>query len=49
MQVIQMHLQQLGVNCPWELIEKAPLTDLYSADVINNIVAGLDTANRWGC
>ena len=27
---------------------KAPLTDLYSADVINNIVAGLDTANRWG-
>ena len=27
---------------------KAPLTDLYSADVIDNIVAGLDTANRWG-
>ena len=27
---------------------KAPLTDLYSEDVINNIVAGLDTANRWG-
>ena len=27
---------------------KAPLTDLYSADVINNIVAGLDTASRWG-
>ncbi len=27
---------------------KAPLTDLYSTDVINNIVAGLDTANRWG-
>ncbi len=27
---------------------KAPLTDLYSKDVINNIVAGLDTANRWG-
>ena len=27
---------------------KAPLTDLYAADVINNIVAGLDTANRWG-
>ena len=27
---------------------KAALTDLYSADVIDNIVAGLDTANRWG-
>jgi len=27
---------------------KAPLTELYSADVINNIVAGLDTASRWG-
>ena len=27
---------------------KAPLTDLYSADVINNIVAGLETASRWG-
>ena len=27
---------------------KAPLTDLYSSDVINNIVAGLDTASRWG-
>ena len=27
---------------------KAPLTDLYSTDVIDNIVAGLDTANRWG-
>ena len=27
---------------------KAPLTDLYSADVIDNIVAGLDTASRWG-
>ena len=27
---------------------KAPLSDLYDSDVINNIVAGLDTANRWG-
>ena len=27
---------------------KAPLSDLYDTDVINNIVAGLDTANRWG-
>ena len=27
---------------------KKPLTELYSPDVINNIVAGLDTANRWG-
>ncbi len=27
---------------------KKPLTELYSSDVINNIVAGLDTANRWG-
>mgnify|MGYP006052101969 FL=1 len=27
---------------------KKPLTELYSGDVINNIVAGLDTANRWG-
>ena len=27
---------------------KAPLSDLYDPDVINNMVAGLDTANRWG-
>ena len=27
---------------------KAALSDLYSQDVINNIVAGLDKANRWG-
>ncbi len=27
---------------------KAPLSDLYSEDVINNIVAGLDKAQRWG-
>ena len=27
---------------------KAPLSDLYDPDVINNIVAGLDKANRWG-
>ncbi|NVK35231.1 MAG: extracellular solute-binding protein [Rhodobacteraceae bacterium] len=27
---------------------KAPLTDLYDADTINRIVAGLDTASRWG-
>ncbi len=27
---------------------KKPLTELYSGDVIKNIVAGLDTANRWG-
>ena len=27
---------------------KAALSDLYSPDVINNIVAGLDKANRWG-
>ena len=27
---------------------KKSLTELYSSDVINNIVAGLDTANRWG-
>ena len=27
---------------------KAPLSDLYSEDVINNIVAGLDKATRWG-
>jgi multiple sugar transport system substrate-binding protein len=27
---------------------KAPLSDLYDPDVIKNIVAGLDTANRWG-
>jgi multiple sugar transport system substrate-binding protein len=27
---------------------KKPLTELYSSDVIDNIVAGLDTANRWG-
>ena len=27
---------------------KAPLSDLYDPDVINNIVAGLDKAQRWG-
>ena len=27
---------------------RAPLSDLYSADVISNIVAGLDVAQRWG-
>ena len=27
---------------------KAPLTDLYAAEMINEIVAGLDTAQRWG-
>ena len=27
---------------------KAPLSDLYSEDVINDIVAGLDKAKRWG-
>ena len=29
-------------------VDRKPLTELYSPDVINNIVAGLDTANRWG-
>lgn len=27
---------------------KAPLTDLYEPEVIENIVAGLERANRWG-
>ena len=27
---------------------RAPLSDLYSPDVISNIVAGLDVAQRWG-
>ena len=27
---------------------KAPLADLYPADVINNIIAGLDVGQRWG-
>lgn len=27
---------------------KAPLTDLYEEDVIENIVSGLERANRWG-
>jgi len=27
---------------------KAPLSNLYDPEVIDNIVAGLDTANRWG-
>ena len=27
---------------------KAPLTDLYDPETINTIVAGLDTASRWG-
>ena len=35
-------------NLPVGVDRKAPLTDLYSSDVINNIVAGLDTASRWG-
>ncbi len=35
-------------NLPVGVDRKAPLTDLYSADVINNIVAGLDKASRWG-
>ena len=37
----------------WETLpvgvdRKAPLKDLYPAGVIKNIVAGLDTAQRWG-
>ena len=35
-------------SAEYRSVKGAPLTDLYSADVINNIVAGLDTANRWG-
>ena len=35
-------------NLPVGVDRKAPLTELYSGDVINNIVAGLDQANRWG-
>ena len=35
-------------NLPVGVDRKAALTDLYSSDVIDNIVAGLDTANRWG-
>ncbi len=27
---------------------KAPLADLYPAEVVSSIVAGLETANRWG-
>lgn len=27
---------------------KAPLTDLYEAEVIENLVSGLERANRWG-
>ena len=27
---------------------RAPLSDLYPADVISNIVAGLDVGQRWG-
>ena len=27
---------------------KAPLSELYSAETIDKIVAGLETANRWG-
>ncbi len=27
---------------------KAPLSDLYEASVVNTIVSGLETANRWG-
>ena len=44
---IQLHLQSLEQVASW-CGQKKPLTELYSPDVINNIVAGLDTANRWG-
>ena len=43
----QINLSKLGVfTCRCR--RKAPLKDLYDASVINDIVAGLDVAERWG-
>jgi len=39
---------QAWSKLPVGVDRKAPLSDLYDPEVINNIVAGLDTANRWG-
>jgi len=33
---------------PVGIDRKAPLSELYAAETINRIVAGLETANRWG-
>ncbi len=38
----------IWAELPVGVDRKAPLSDLYSADVIANIVSGLETANRWG-
>ncbi len=35
-------------SLPVGVDRKAPLADIYSQDVIDNIVAGLSTADRWG-
>ncbi len=35
-------------SLPVGVDRKAPLADIYPAEVIGEIVAGLDTANRWG-
>ena len=39
---------KLWATLPVGVDRKAPLTDIYSADVVANIVGGLDTAQRWG-
>ena len=35
-------------SLPVGVDRKAPLAEIYPADVISEIVAGLDTADRWG-
>ena len=39
---------QAWSSLPVGVDRKAPLKDLYDASVINDIVAGLDVAERWG-
>ncbi len=40
--------QDLWASLPVGVDRKAPLADIYSQDVIDNIVAGLSTGDRWG-
>ncbi|WP_244935109.1 ABC transporter substrate-binding protein [Acuticoccus sediminis] len=39
---------EMWTTLPVGVDRKAPLSDLYPADVIDEIVTGLDTAQRWG-
>ena len=40
--------QDLWASLPVGVDRKAPLADLYSQDVIDDIIAGLSTGDRWG-